>query len=319
MKILITGIRGFVGTHLAEFLLDKKDVQIHGIARGAGEKRRRSKTAGKVFIHNCDLRDASSVDRILKKVRPDWVFHLAAQSFVPRSWENPAQTLTNNTIGQLNLLESLKTLKIRPRVHIAGSSEEYGKVDPSEIPMKETNPLRPLSPYGVSKVTQDLLAYQYYQSFHMDLVRTRAFSHTGPGQTDVFVASNFAKQIARIEAGKQSAVIHVGNLEAVRDFTDVRDMVRAYWLALEKGKAGEVYNICSEAGHPIKEIVAIYLKACALRVKVKEDPSRIRPSDVPILVGDGRKFFKQTGWTPRILFKETLLDLLNYWRKKIGS
>ena len=225
MRVLVTGIRGFVGTHLADFLLARKGIQVHGIARQTPKKQLVRQVSKKIVMHNADLCNASSVRGILKKVKPDWVFHLAAQSFVPLSWDSPSETVTNNVIGQLNLLESLKSLKLNPRVHIAGSSEVYGRVEPHELPIKETNPLRPLSPYAVSKVTQDLLAYQYHQSFELDLVRTRAFSHTGPGQSDLFVASNFAKQIALIEAKKQSPVIHVGNLEAVRDFTDVRDMV----------------------------------------------------------------------------------------------
>ena len=317
MRVLVTGVRGFVGPYLAEFLAAKKGVQVHGIARSASKKLPTRKIPKRIVIHDCDMRDAPSVERILKRIRPDWIFHLAAQSFVPYSWDSPAETFSNNVISQLNLLESLRRLGLASRVHIAGSSEVYGKAESREIPVKEANPLRPLSPYGVSKVTQDLLAYQYHQSFKMDLVRTRAFSHTGPGQPDVFVASNFAKQIAWIEAGKQSPVLYVGNLEAVRDFTDVRDMIKAYWLALEKGQAGEVYNICSGAGHSIREVVDIYLKHSKIRIKVKQDKSRMRPSDVPISVGDNQKFFKQTGWIPNIPLKETLVDLLNYRRQNI--
>jgi GDP-4-dehydro-6-deoxy-D-mannose reductase len=319
MRVLVTGIRGFVGAHLAEFLLAKKGIQVHGIARPASKKIPARKISKKVVVHSGDMRDASGVERILKKVRPDRVFHLAAQSFVPYSWDSPTETFTNNVIGQLNLLESLRRLRLNPRVHIAGSSEVYGKAERHEIPIKETNPLRPLSPYGVSKVTQDLMAYQYFESFKMNLVRTRAFSHTGPGQTDVFVASDFAKQIALIEAGKQSPVIRVGSLQAVRDFTDVRDMIKAYWLALEKGKAGEVYNVCSGTGHSIRELVDIYLRQCKVKIQVKQDKSRMRPSDVPILVGDNQKFFKQTGWTPGIPFQDTLADLLAYWRQNING
>ena len=318
MRVLITGINGFVGIHLANFLLAKRGLKIHGISRPISQKTRTQKLSKKITLHAGDMLDRQGVERILKKVRPNLVFHLAAQSFVPASWDSPADTLINNVNGQLNLLEALRKLKLHARVQIAGSSEIYGNVESCEIPLKETAPFRPLSPYGVSKATQDLLGYQYYQSYEMDLVRTRAFSHTGPGQSDIFAASNFAKQIAWIEARKQSPVIHVGNLEAIRDFTDVRDMAKAYWLALEKGKAGEAYNISSGVGRSIRKMVEFYLRQCKVKVRVKQDKARMRPSDVPILVGDNQKFCKRTGWTSLITFEKTLTDLLNYWRQTVG-
>ncbi len=301
MRVLITGAGGFAGGHLARFLADQKNIKVYAVDH-----------------RTCDLTDSAATGRLLKRIRPDRIFHLAAASFVPASWQHPREILTNNVSAQINIFESVKKLNLKCRIHVAGSSEEYGKVLPHETPVKETAPLRPLSPYAVSKVAQDLLAYQYHQSFGLDIVRTRAFNHTGPGQREEFVTSNFAKQIALIEAGRQRPVIRVGNLLAIRDFTDVRDIVRAYWLALEKGEAGEVYNVCSGVGRKIREIVRVYLENSSVRIKIKTDRSRMRPSDVPMLVGDASKFKKKTGWRSWISFETTLLDLLNDWRRKIA-
>jgi GDP-4-dehydro-6-deoxy-D-mannose reductase len=248
---------------------------------------------------------------------PERIFHLAAQSFVGSSFLAPQETLTTNIIGQLNILESIRSLKINPRTMIAGSSEEYGLVYENELPIKETNPLRPLSPYAVSKVSQDFLGYQYFKSYGLHVVRTRAFNHTGRRRGEPFVSSNFAKQIALIEKGKQEPVIHVGNLEAIRDFNDVRDIVKAYWLSLEKCEAGEVYNICTGKGYKIKEVLDILLSLSKVKVTLKEDPARLRPSDVPVLIGDSTKFRKVTGWKPEIPFEKTLKDLLNFWRENV--
>jgi len=200
---------------------------------------------------------------------------------------------------------------------VAGSSEEYGFVHPHELPMKETNPLRPLSPYAVSKVAQDLLAWQYFKSYGLRTVRTRGFNHTGPRRGEVFICSNFAYQIAEIEKGKRDSVIKVGNLEAKRDFSDVRDIVRGYWLCLEKGKEGEVYNIGQGKAYSMKEVLDLMLSLTKVKVKVEVDPQRLRPSDVPILISDSTKFRKLTGWKPEIPFEQSLQDLLDYWRERV--
>jgi GDP-4-dehydro-6-deoxy-D-mannose reductase len=257
-----------------------------------------------------------SLQGCLAHVRPDRIFHLAAQSFVPTSWKCPAETFAINATGEINLFEALLSLKQSPLIQVAGSSEEYGRVFPDEIPMKETNPLRPLSPYAVSKVAQDLLGYQYFQSYGLPVVRTRGFNHTGPRRGEVFVTSSFAKQIAEIEKGKKEAAIYVGNLEAQRDFNDVRDIVDAYWLSLEKGEPGEVYNIGSGVARPIREVLDTLLSLSKVKVRVEVDPKRLRPSDVPILLADSSKFIGRTGWRPRIPFQQTLSDLLNYWRER---
>jgi GDP-4-dehydro-6-deoxy-D-mannose reductase len=227
--------------------------------------------------------------------------------------------LDTNIIGEVNLFEAVRDAKLDTRIQIAGSSEEYGLVDQDQLPIKETTLLRPLSPYGVSKVAQDLLGFQYYQSYGMHIVRTRAFNHTGPRRGEVFVESNFAKQLAEIEAGLREPVLEVGNLEAIRDFSDVRDIVRAYWLALELGEPGEVYNICTGRGWKIKEILDILLDLSGTVVEIKPHPARMRPSDVPVLIGSNDKFTAQTTWQPQIAFSQTILDLLNYWRKKVAG
>jgi GDP-4-dehydro-6-deoxy-D-mannose reductase len=210
----------------------------------------------------------------------------------------------------------VRFLGLDPVIQIACSSEEYGMVYPDEVPIAESNPLRPLSPYAVSKVAQDMMAYQYFQSYGLKTVRTRGFNHTGPRRGDVFVTSNFAKQLASIEAGEQEPVIRVGNLEAVRDFTDVRDMVRAYWLAVTKGKPGEVYNVATGSGITIQELLDRLLALSTAKVRVEQDPERMRPSDVVRLVGDSSKFRADTGWAPEIPFDKTLADLLAYWRER---
>lgn len=317
MKVLITGITGFVGSHLAEYLLAKGGIDIYGIERWRSKQENIEHVKEKIRFIECDIKDASSIERVVREIKPDKIFHLAAQSFVPTSFNVPAETLSNNIISQLNIFEAVRNNGINTWIQLAGSSEEYGMVYPEETPIKEGNPLRPLSPYGVSKVGQDLLGYQYYQSYKLKIVRTRGFNHTGPRRGHVFVESNFAKQIAMIEKGKQKPVISVGNLEAQRDYTDVRDMIKAYWLSTEKCEPGEVYNICSGKSWTIKQVLDILLSYSKIKVEVKQDPARMRPSDVMILLGDNSRFSKATGWKPEIPFETTMLDLLNYWRERV--
>jgi GDP-4-dehydro-6-deoxy-D-mannose reductase len=319
MKALITGITGFAGSHLAEYLLaEHPEVEIYGTYRWRSRRENIEHLGGRIHLREADLRDYSSIHALLDEVRPDAIFHLAAQSFVPSSWRAPAETLGTNITGQTYLFEAVRYLGIDPTIQIACSSEEYGLVHPHETPIKEDNPLRPLSPYAVSKVAQDFMGYQYFQSYGLKVVRTRAFNHTGPRRGDVFVTSNFAKQVASIEAGLQEPVIRVGNLDAIRDFTDVRDMVRAYWLAVERGRPGEVYNIATGEGIHIHELLDKLIALSDAEVKIEVDPERLRPSDVEILIGDSTKFRADTGWEPRIPFEQTLLDVLDYWRDTLG-
>lgn len=320
MKALITGITGFAGSHLVDYLLEQQpQVQIFGTYRWRSPKNHIAHVRDRIELVETDLRDLASTIAVLERSQPDVIFHLAAQSFVPASWTAPAATLDTNILGQTNLFEGVRRLGLDPVIQIACSSEEYGLVYPEETPIKETNPLRPLSPYAVSKVSQDFLGYQYFQSYGMKIIRTRGFNHTGPRRGEVFVTSNFAKQLAYIRAGKSEPVIHVGNLNAVRDFTDVRDMVRAYWLAVTKAKPGEVYNIASGHGITIQELLNRLIELAGVEVEVRPDPERMRPSDVEILVGDCSKFHADTGWKPEIPFDQTLKDTINYWLQKVEA
>ena len=318
MKVLITGITGFAGSHLADYILDNHpDAQVYGMIRWRSRMENILHIESRIHLVEADLKDMGSLKKCLAEVQPDRIFHLAAQSFVPTSWKCPAETFAINAGGQINLFESILSLGISPKIQIAGSSEEYGLVNSEEIPMKETNPLRPLSPYAVSKVAQDLLGWQYFKSYGLKVVRTRGFNHTGPRRGEVFICSNFAKQVVEIEKQKREPVIYVGNLEAKRDFTDVRDMVRAYWLGLEKGEDGEVYNLGTGKTYSIKEVLDKLLAISKVDVKIEVAPDRLRPSDVPVLLSDSSKFKQLTGWEPQIPFSQSLQDLLEYWRERV--
>lgn len=319
MKALITGITGFAGSHLAELLLSQGH-EVFGTYRPRSPMENLTKDVQKkIKLIECELRDDVAVRSTIGKIEPDRVFHLAAQSFVPTSWISPADTISNNISGQLHIFEAIKEKGLidKTRVIIACSSEEYGMVYENEVPIKETNPLRPLSPYAVSKVAQDMLGYQYQQSYGLHIIRSRAFNHTGPRRGEIFVTSTFAQQIAKIEAGLQEPFIKVGNLDAKRDFTDVRDTVRAYQMLLEKGIPGEVYNICSGTTISIKDLLNKLLAKSQKKIEIQLDPERLRPSDVQILLGDCSRLKEATGWKPEIPFDQTLEDMLNYWRERV--
>jgi len=322
MNILITGITGFAGSHLADYILENhKDVKVYGTLRHRSRTENIEHLRGKVEFIDCDLTDYVATKRAIDISTPRRIFHLAANSYVPDSWKMPIQVLTNNIMSQTNLFEAVRASKFckrfGTRIQVAGSSEEYGLVKPNEIPINEMNVLRPLSTYSVSKVAQDFLGYQYYKSYGMKIIRTRAFNHTGPRRGELFVCSTFAKQIAEIEKGNKLPVIQVGNLEALRDFTDVRDMVRAYWQILDKGKFGDVYNIGSGKMRTMREVLDMLLALSPVKIEKVIDVNRLRPSDVEILVCDYTKLNKLTGWNPEIEFKQTLQDLLDYWRRRV--
>lgn len=315
-KALITGVTGFAGSHLAELLLSE-NVEVHGVQRWRSKSDNIDHIKDKIFFHEADLLDAHSLYKVIDEVRPNYVFHLAAQSYVQSSWASPSNTLEVNIIGTVHLFEAVRKSDLDIVIQIACSSEEYGKVLPNELPIKETNPLRPLSPYAVSKLAMDYLGYQYYESYGIKIIRTRGFNHTGPRRGDVFAESTFAKQIAEIEKGKKEPVVYVGNLDARRDYTDVRDMVRAYYLSVQKCVPGEEYNIASGKVWKIGDVLSLLLSMSKVKIKIVKDKDRMRPSDVEVLIGDATKFKKQTGWKPQIPFTKTMEDLLNYWRERV--
>lgn len=315
---LITGITGFVGSHLTELLL-AEGFEVVGTTRPRSPMDNVEHLLDRVKVVDAELLDPHSMDSLLQQIKPHYIFHFAAQSFVKSSWNSPATTMEINVIGSVHLFEAVRRLDNDAVVQIAGSSEEYGRIKKNEMPVTEENPLRPLSPYAVSKVAMDYLGYQYYESYGMRIIRTRGFNHTGPRRGDVFAESTFAKQIALIEKGKQQPVIKVGNLETARDYTDVRDMVRAYYLSVQECDPGEIYNIATGKAWSIKQVLDMLLAISPMKnkIKIEEDPERMRPSDVPILIGDSTKFRKKTGWKPEIPFEKTLEDLLNYWRERV--
>jgi GDP-4-dehydro-6-deoxy-D-mannose reductase len=314
MRALITGINGFVGGHLAERLLASGGWEVWGLARQAAG---RLAWLGDVQIVVADLSEFEQTVAALERAQPDVIFHLAAQSNVPRSFENPAATLTTNIVAQLHLFQAALRLRQNPLFLIAGSNEIYGHVQPEELPLTEQTALRPVNPYAVSKAAQDLLAYQYYASHGLRTIRLRPFNHIGPRQSEQFVVSAFAAQIARIEAGRQAPIIRVGNLAAERDFTDVRDMVRAYALAAQHGQVPQAYNIGTGRCVSIRWLLDTLLTFSECDIAIEPDPARMRPVDVPRVVSNSGHFRGHTGWEPQIAIEQTLFDVLEYWREQV--
>jgi len=314
MRALISGISGFAGSHLAELLL-REGYEVYGTIRCRSRMENIEHIKKDIHLIEADLRDSLSMNLAVAQSKPDYVFHLAAQSYVPMSWVAPSDTIETNVVGTINLFEAVRKLGMGTKVQFAGSSEEYGMVLPFECPIIEDNALKPLSTYGVSKVAGDRLSYQYVKSYGMRIIITRAFNHSGPRRGECFVTSNFAKQIAEIENGAEP-IISVGNLNAHRDFTDVRDMVRAYLLAIQKCQYGVPYNICSGQSVSIRSVLAMLMSMSKTRITIEEDANRLRPSDVELLQGDCTQFKKATGWERSYTLDETLEDLLNYWRER---
>jgi len=317
VRVLITGITGFVGSHMAEYAL-ARGAEVFGSFRWRSQTGNIDHIRSRITLVESDLRDMFSVRALLEGANPTHVIHLAAQSFVGASWQAPAETLSTNIVSQVNLLEAIRGLRLNARFIAVGSSEEYGTVYEDERPIRETNPLRPLSPYAVSKVTQDLMGYQYFKSYGLPIVRTRAFNHTGPRRGDVFVESNFARPVAEIEPDLSEPVIRVGDLRPRRDYSDVRDIVRGYWALLERGEPGEVYNLCSGRPWSIQQVLDLLLEQSTVKdIAVRADPARLRPSDVMVLEGDPTKIERATGWRVEIPFERTLAELLDYWRERV--
>jgi GDP-mannose 4,6-dehydratase len=318
MKVLITGITGMVGSHLADYLLsDCHGVRVHGLIRWRSPLDNIRGILSRITLHQGDLRDLNSLVNTLREIRPERIHHLAAQSYVDMSFAAPAETLQSNIIGTLNLLDAIRIAGINPRVHVCSSSEVYGQVLPHEVPIVEDTPLRPASPYAVSKVGEDMIAFQYGLSYGLDLVRTRMFTHTGPRRGDVFAESSFAKQIAEIEAGHNQGPVRVGNLDSVRTLADVRDAARAYRLLLDRCPGGEVYNIGGKETMTVGEILETLKSLAKVSITHAVDPARLRPSDVTLQIPDIRKFQLATNWEPQISAWQTLSDLLDYHRDRI--
>lgn len=315
MRALLTGIAGFAGSHLAEYLLHNTDVEVHGVVHR--HERRIQHLREQLHLHRGDLRNALWVSDLVQTVQPDILLHLAAWSDVGGSWQQPWTTYELNIQCQLNLLEALRRWSPACRTLVVTSNEVYGLVRPEDLPIDEQTPFRPNTPYGVSKVAQDMMALQYWYSHRLPTIRVRSFNHIGPNQSDDFVASAFARQIAEIEAGRRAPVVTVGNLEAQRDFTDVRDVVRAYWLLVQQGTAGEVYNVGSGQSRPARWLLDTLLELSTVHVEIRVDPDRLRPSDVPVSQCDNRRLVEATHWQPQIDLRTSLRDLLDFWRIQI--
>lgn len=315
MKILITGVNGFVGGHLAEHLAENPAYQVHGIARAP--QLSLSHLHDKVHYHALDLRDLPRVRQYLDEVRPDVILHLAAQASVAKSFHDAVNTTHDNLIPSVALMQYAVELGFDPLIIFAGSNEIFGTVPPAQMPINEAQPLVPLTPYGVSKAAVDMAAYQWFVSHKVRTIRLRLFSHIGPRQSDAYAVSAFASQIARIEAGLQAPILKVGNLSARRDISDVRDIAAAYEALIHHGVPGAAYNVGSGVSHEIRALLDALIAVSDTPITVEIDPARLRPVDVPDVVCDNRRICADTGWRPHIPIETTLKDMLGYWRQAI--
>lgn len=314
--VLITGITGSGGSYLAEYIVNNHPkVKVHGISRWHSTTQNNlNQISNKVVVHEADLMDFPSVFDVLKKVKPDAIFHLAAHANVRTSFITPVAVLNNNIIGTLNLFEAIRLSNLNPIIQLCSTSEVYGQVDPKHVPITEDTPLKPASPYAVSKAAQDLLGWSYFTSYKMLIIRTRMFAYLNPRRADLF-ASAFAKQVAWIEEGLQDKLVH-GNLNSVRTFIDVRDAMRAYWEAVIHCDAGEVYNIGGTTTMTVGEFLNKLISMAKIPIKTTLDRNLLRPADVTLQIPSVEKFIKKTSWQPRISFEESITDLLSFWREQ---
>ncbi|HMA76766.1 MAG TPA: GDP-mannose 4,6-dehydratase [Candidatus Krumholzibacteriaceae bacterium] len=323
MKAIVTGAYGFVGRHLTRELLGAGyEVLAEDIVDVNSSHRSSALIDGLpegVVYKKCDLMNAPAVDKLIKYWNPDAVFHLAAQSSGALSFKYPADTVKTNFIGFLNLVEAVRKNRKKARILAVGSCEEYGKRSRRDMPLSENTPIEPVNPYAASKAAQSVLALQYVRSFDMNLIVTRSFSHTGPGQSVTFVFPSFARQCARIKAGSAKPVIKTGNLDIFRDFLDVRDVVRAYRLIVEKGETGNVYNVCSGEGLNLGDALRMMVEEAGIKVNIETDPDLIRPVDVTVFTGNNKKMRDCTGWERRISVEQMISDLLEYWYSRSGD
>jgi len=326
-RALITGITGMVGSHLAEYLFDNTDWDIYGLARWRSPLENienlipNINSGNRVFLIHGDLRDSLSIDDLVRKVKPEYVFHLAAQSFPKTSFSSPLETLDTNINGTTRLLDAIRKHCPNAIVHVCSSSEVFGRVPADKVPIAEDCSFHPASPYAISKVGTDLIGRHYAEAYGICIMTTRMFTHTGPRRGDVFAESSFAKQIAMIEAGLSSPEIFVGNLKSMRTIADVRDAVRAYYMLVKVNpKTGEYYNIGGNYSLTVEEILdyLLHISKFKGKIKITEDPQRLRPIDADLQIPNTEKFTKHTSWTPEIPFEKTMLDLLNYWREMIS-
>ncbi len=312
-KVFITGITGFAGSHLAHYLESLHEFEISGTYLTTDSKK--NITSADIQLIQVDLQDEQKISDIIGSVHPDFIYHLAALPSPADSFKNPSSFLTNNITAEVNVLEALRKQKLfHTRVLIVASGDMYGMIAPQDLPVKENTPLRPTSPYAVSKIAQDYLGLQYFITYNIPIIRIRPFNHVGPRLSPQFVISAFSKQIAEIEKKKQEPIMHVGNLESKRDFTDVSDMVRAYHLILEKGLPGEVYNIGSGKSYKIADILKKLLELSLTKITIETDQQLLRPSDIADIVCDYSKLHMITGWQPKVPIEETLKRTLDYWR-----
>jgi GDPmannose 4,6-dehydratase len=325
-KVLITGITGMVGSHLLDFLFKNTKWNIYGIIRwrspldNISQHIKNINLGKRIFLEYADIREPHNLDFIIKKIEPDYVYHLAAQSYPKTSFDMPNDTYETNIIGTSNLLESLKRYKKNALIHVCSSSEVFGRVPKEMLPINEECNFHPASPYAISKTGTDLVARFYAEAYKMKIMTTRMFTHTGPRRGDVFAESSFAKQIAMIEAGLMEPVVRVGNLKSLRTIADVRDAVNAYFLLLTKNPIpGEVYNIGGSYTCTVEDILRFLISKSNKKINYKIDKNRLRPIDADLQVPDTSKFKKHTGWKPKYKFEKTMLDLLNYWRKKVKN
>lgn len=313
-RALVTGLTGFVGNHLARELL-KDGYEVYGMKRWRSRTEHIDDIINDIKLIECDLTDAFAVRRALKYIEPDEIYHLAAQSYVDASYINPSQTLQSNIIGTTNLFESVRDVCPSAKVHFASSSEVYGQVRKTEIPITEENHLRPASPYAVSKAACDLLAQYYINAYKLSILITRSFTHTGPGRGECFVESSFAKQIAEIEAGKRD-VLHHGNLDSLRTWVDVRDIVRVFIAANRHGLSG-VYVVGGQDVRTVRDMLKYLISIAKKPIVTREDQSRIRPYDVTLQVPDSKRITDFTGWKLEYKFEQTMSDILEYWRQRV--
>ena len=315
-RALITGIAGFAGSHLARELIGRGWI-VSGIERHGAVLSNLTDLIYRVRVDECDILSSKDVGYVIRKQRPDTIFHLAGTSFVPDAQNAPQMAFEINVKGSLNMLEETRENAPDAGVILISSAEVYGDADRSRMPLTEDNVFRPLNIYALTKVCAEETAFYYHRVKGVKCVVLRPFNHIGPGQRASFVTSSFALQVARIEAGKQEPVLKVGNLEAARDFTDVRDMVRAYRMAAEHCEPANPYNICSGRVYKIKEILDKLLALSNAEIEILRDPERMRDSEVPIFQGDRTRFTQATGWEPRFSIDETLKKILDYWRDQV--